>query len=115
MKRALTLGVGILLGAGGIALTASCMPSDPVEHFEDGSWLNHDTGEQGCDPEGLCADLPPVPDGQPVTENGGYFPTLTLIPCAQEDSVNCYWDAARMGNGEGTSFVNIDGTMYYPR
>jgi len=27
-------------------------------------------------------------------------------PCAQEDSVNCYWDAKTRGNGHGHSFVN---------
>jgi hypothetical protein len=34
-------------------------------------------------------------------------------PCAQEDSDNCYWDAEEQGNGEGTSFVAIDGNVYY--
>lgn len=36
----------------------------------------------------------------------------TLPACATEDSVNCYWDAAR-GNGEGRSFINWDGVTYY--
>lgn len=45
---------------------------------------------------------------------------LTIIfalstPCAMEDSANCYWDAASRGNGEGTSFVDIEGTAYYFR
>ena len=43
------------------------------------------------------------------------LPSITLVPCQTEDSENCYWDAARMGNGDGTSFVTIDGTVYYPR
>jgi hypothetical protein len=38
---------------------------------------------------------------------------ITLTACATEDSDNCYWDAATMGNGEGLSFVVIDGTVYY--
>ncbi len=37
-----------------------------------------------------------------------------LTPCAEEDSHNCYWDAATMGNGTGTSFVDIDGVLYFP-
>lgn len=36
-----------------------------------------------------------------------------LPPCATEDSTNCYWDADTMGNGEGLSFIDIDGTVYY--
>lgn len=39
------------------------------------------------------------------------FPAYT--PCATEDSTNCYWDADLAGNGEGRSFVDIDGTAYY--
>lgn len=31
--------------------------------------------------------------------------------CATEDSDNCYWDAERHGNGEGLSFVSIDGEI----
>lgn len=38
--------------------------------------------------------------------------TTTLAPCAQEDSTNCYWDALHMGNGQGTGFVDIDGTTF---
>lgn len=41
------------------------------------------------------------------------YPTYTLPPCATEDSDNCYWNAARMGNGTGTSFINLDGVTYY--
>lgn len=33
-------------------------------------------------------------------------------PCEQEDSVNCYWRADIMGNGEGESFVNIEGHIF---
>ena len=37
------------------------------------------------------------------------------VPCAEEDSPGpCYWDAARRGNGHGTSFiVNNDQTVTY--
>lgn len=41
------------------------------------------------------------------------LPTYTLPPCATEDSDNCYWNAATMGNGTGTSFINLDGVTYY--
>lgn len=39
--------------------------------------------------------------------------TAVVTPCATEDSTNCYWDATLMGNGEGTSFVNVEGALYF--
>lgn len=41
---------------------------------------------------------------------GGLFPA-----CITEDSTNCYWNAATMGNGQGNSFIDINGTAYYVR
>lgn len=38
---------------------------------------------------------------------------IELAPCATEDSDNCWWDAARDGNGTGRSFVVIDGEISY--
>lgn len=38
---------------------------------------------------------------------------IILEPCPTEDSDNCYWDASFNGNGEGISFVTIDGVTYY--
>jgi len=43
------------------------------------------------------------------------FPTYSLPPCESEDSDNCYWDAARMGNGTGQSFISLEGVLYYAR
>lgn len=38
-----------------------------------------------------------------------YYP-----PCPTEDSVECYWDAATRGNGEGLSYIALaDGAVYY--
>ena len=54
-------------------------------------------------------ETPVEPTVEPVPE----FPTLILPPCEPEDSTNCYWNAQQMGNGLGTSFVNIDGVYYY--
>lgn len=36
-----------------------------------------------------------------------------LAPCATEDSTDCYWDASQHGNGQGESFIDVDGTAYY--
>lgn len=35
-----------------------------------------------------------------------------LPPCQDEDSTNCIWDASEQGNGLGTDYVDIDGTVY---
>lgn len=56
-----------------------------------------------------------VVDNAPVDEKPVMvLPTYTLAPCPTEDSENCYWDAANMGNGGGTSFISLNGTWYYP-
>lgn len=47
----------------------------------------------------------------PIEDHGDH-PT-TLPNCEQEDSVDCYWDATRFGDGTGTSFVNISGVIYF--
>lgn len=36
-----------------------------------------------------------------------------LGPCHSEDSTNCVWIASESGNDIGTSFIDIDGTVYY--
>lgn len=67
-------------------------------------------------------DMPPTVDPTPGSAPSiqvpdkviAEFPNLELPPCAQEDSQNCYWDATKMGNGEGTSFINWNGIYYYP-
>lgn len=41
------------------------------------------------------------------------YPTYTLPACQYEDSTNCYWDASARGNGQGASFVNLNGVYYY--
>lgn len=41
------------------------------------------------------------------------FTDNILPPCQYEDEQNCYWDAQRMGDGNGWSFININGTYIY--
>lgn len=53
----------------------------------------------------------PVPAAPMVKVVDHYLDTLP--PCEYEDSANCIWDASEQGNGEGISFVDIDGTAYY--
>lgn len=39
--------------------------------------------------------------------------TRSIPQCEVEDSQNCFWDAGTSGNGEGESFLDIDGKAYY--
>lgn len=48
--------------------------------------------------------------GAPVVEEGA--PEVTTL-CETEDATNCIWDAQNQGNGEGQSFIDIDGTAVY--
>ena len=43
----------------------------------------------------------------------GIAQASTLEPCEFEDSANCYWDSSERGNGQGDSFVDVDGTAHY--
>ena len=56
------------------------------------------------------------PPTTPETDMGRIFEWLmaNLPPCAVEDHHDCSWDASTQGNGTGTSFVNIDGVVFYP-
>lgn len=43
-------------------------------------------------------------------------PDVTLQACAFDEVTeqDCYWDAENRGNGHGTSFIVLDGTVYVP-
>lgn len=51
--------------------------------------------------------------GESGVEAGAEVMALSLPACEYEDSQNCIWDAQKSGNGEGNSFVDIDGTAHY--
>jgi hypothetical protein len=56
----------------------------------------------------------PVTEPAPIIEPAQDYPVYQLPACSTEDSTeNCYWDAANMGNGQGQSFVVLNGTVYY--
>lgn len=38
---------------------------------------------------------------------------LMSTPCAEEDSLNCVWDASVQGNGVGQSYINISNDFVY--
>lgn len=52
---------------------------------------------------GLGATVPAVDE---ISQTG-------MVDCPFEVSTNCYWDAERLGNGEGESFVDVNGKAYY--
>lgn len=60
----------------------------------------------------IISPLAPAPAPVPAPTTAALTP---YVPCAEEDSPGpCYWDAARRGNGQGTSFiVNNDQTVTY--
>lgn len=41
------------------------------------------------------------------------FGYAMLPECATEDSTTCVWHADTQGNGEGKSFIDLGGTLYY--
>jgi hypothetical protein len=45
----------------------------------------------------------------------GHWPAAIagMPACPTEDSTNCVWDASSRGDGNGRSFVDIDGVAYY--
>jgi hypothetical protein len=65
-----------------------------------------------CVPDDTDQPAVVVDPAPPIVNEDPAFPSVTLTPCVMEDSDNCYWDAARMGNGTGTSFIRLDGVTY---
>lgn len=42
------------------------------------------------------------------------FHDITGVPaCVTEDSTDCFWNAKLHGNGQGQSFINIEGESYF--
>lgn len=72
------------------------------------------TVENLAPPVAEYAEPPEVPV-TPETDMGRIFEWLmaNLPPCAVEDHEDCAWNAAVQGNGQGRSFVNIDGVVFY--
>lgn len=58
-------------------------------------------------------------DKAPETLSGGVnqgsadASLVAPLPCASEDSVNCFWDASEQGNGQGESFYVDDAGQIY--
>lgn len=57
----------------------------------------------------------PAPAPRPATVKVAQLPNLVLPPCKTEDSNNCYWDAKKMGNHRGNSFITWNGKTYYAK
>jgi hypothetical protein len=141
MKRIATRIAAVALGIGGIVLTAGCS-ADATTPESSTSVVVEPTPDATPDPwngvpqctdaiaeaGGIChgepiADETPTPtepssqlgDAAPAHVTAPAAPAASALPaCPSEDSDNCYWDAATMGNGTGTSFVMLNGVAYYP-
>lgn len=66
----------------------------------------------------FCPPIAPTPTPTPAAAPAAQvkttdYPAISLPACIDEDSDNCYWDAATMGNGKGDSFVTLHGKTYY--
>lgn len=56
-----------------------------------------------------------ITGGAALTAAASTAPVSALPACAHEDSDNCYWDAKTQGNGQGRSFVSLNGVTYYAK
>ena len=43
------------------------------------------------------------------------YPRFQIPECKTEDSDNCFWNAQVRGNGEGRSFIVLDGRVFYEK
>jgi hypothetical protein len=108
MKGPFYLIVGAAGAAALIFTVGACLPDDPAPTVPQCT-------DEIADAGGICQGVPTWDQERQADEDLiNSMPDITLVPCPEEDSRNCYWDATRQGNGIGTSFVNIDGTYYYP-
>jgi len=55
----------------------------------------------------------PVAGGLSIPAGSAVASLLPTVACATEDSHNCVWNADIQGNGQGNSFIDINGTAYY--
>jgi len=86
------LTVGFTLG---VAVTSTVMTRAAVNE--------HGVNEHAAVP--ICTDQ--------IADSHGMCQGEPLHACPTEDSDNCYWDAATRGNGQGLSFVNVNGRVIY--
>jgi hypothetical protein len=70
----------------------------------------NDTNELVSTTEEALVDM--ATDGPATNATPNQLPTCTSDDGSSKDGGPCYWDAATMGNGEGTSFVQYDGDIY---
>jgi hypothetical protein len=107
--KAVFVGAGVIIACGFGALTVAMVsPAFAAPADEPEAVKPPFTGQPVCSESvvavggecwGPLLALPEVP--------------ITDVPCVTEDSDNCYWDATSSGNGEGRSFVVVDGKQFF--
>lgn len=102
--------LGLLAGAGAVGCLAAYdsqdIPPCTDRVATDGGICEGALVEEVEDYSDVDRELEPLPAESSTVP-------ADLPPCEVEDADNCYWDAATMGNGEGRSFVTIDGETTY--
>lgn len=105
MKGPFYMAAGAVGAAALIFTIGACLPDEEVPQCTDAI----------ADAGGICQGVPTWDQERQADEDLiNSMPFITLVPCPEEDSRNCYWYADKQGNGIGTSFVNVDGIYYYP-
>lgn len=99
MNRAAIIGTGVLVTAS--AATAMILGT--------GVALDSPVGQVETIPVATVYET----DRGPFTDEHPVWAVALSTPCETEDSTDCYWNAATMGNGLGDSFVSIGDATFY--
>lgn len=104
-----------------------CTNIDGLQESIPEGYESAEIDNQNGDPVQVCnpADVATPPDKEPnpadpLTNpdyylywiNVGEMMDALTTPCATEDSHNCFWDAANVGNGLGENYTDINGVYY---
>lgn len=142
MKNRIMIIAALILGAASVAAVASCLPDEPGQATDTPAavvtdeYPGMDDGTLACGEHAKPAtDYAPVSEGgmgwwaycepalmdepatPPASTPGGDVDPASIAQalgtaCPTEDSENCFWDASRNGNGQGASFVTVEGHIF---
>lgn len=109
--------LGLLAGAGAVGCLAAYdsqdIPPCTDRVATDGGICEGALVEEVEDYSDVDRELEPLPAESSTVPD--WVPATITDPCPVEDSWNCYWDAANMGNGDGSSFwTDAEGETHYP-
>lgn len=88
--------LSVILGAGATG-TTSPASADPVEDQPGGVYVSR---------------ISPAPAGPAITVTLSSGKRAQLRPCVYEDGRRCYWIGDTFGNGRGSDFLVMSGTVF---